>query len=497
MQNIIIAIVLSAFIPFFIKRKHTHMVFAIGFPLLTVMQIFLVQLSHEYETTTLTYAVPISFSVNQIYLNFAVFISILWLLASIYSVLYISKNYGERKLSKFMPFYNIAVGMTLLTAFASNLFTTFIFYELLTLSTLPLVGFGGKNGGGKNGGKSDIKKLLTKYMLILSFCAIAFFLPAIFMFQGAIGTTEFMQGDGTILTLFGQDFPQNESGLNNYQYAPSPLLMVIIFTMMLFGLAKSAIFPFNGWLPAAMCAPAPVSALLHAVAVVNVGVFVMYKVIYELYGTNYMIYLQLLYKPLFIGITIVIVLGMIVASIKALGSVDFKKILAFSTIVNMGYITLLFMTFSEAGVHAGFWHIFVHGITKIGLFFIAGVLYSIYHTNNYRRMAGAFNRHTILAFSLILFSFSLLGAPMTSGFISKQFMVEALSESSYVVLFGVLFSSVTSAVYLFRPVMYTVARTKKQIIDSNLSTIAYAIILPLAIVNIIAFIAGFTGKSFL
>jgi multicomponent Na+:H+ antiporter subunit D len=345
MQNIIIAIVFSIISPFFLKKKYSQLVFAIGMPLLVVLQLFLMQISHEYDTVSLKYAIPIVFSVTKIYLNFAVFISILWLLASVYSVFYITKNYDESKLAKFMPYYNASVGFAILTAFASNLFTTFIFYELLTLVTLPLVGFGGK---------LENKKFLTKYAIILLFCSIALFLPAIFMFQGMVGTTEFMQGDGTILTIFGQDFSQNDSTLNNYQYTPSTFLMVVIFTMMLFGVAKSAIFPFHSWLPAAMCAPAPVSALLHAVAVVKIGVFVLYKIIYELYGMQYMLHLQALYPLFFTVITIVVVVGIIIASIQALQTFDIKRILAFSTIANMGYIILLFLSFSESGMQAGF-----------------------------------------------------------------------------------------------------------------------------------------------
>ena len=111
-------------------------------------------------------------------------------------------------------------------------------------------------------------------------------------------------------------------------------------------------------------------------------------------------------------------------------------------------------------------------------------------------MSGAFNRHAILAFSFLLFAFSMLGLPLTSGFISKQFMVVALSESSYIALFGILFSSVSCAVYIFRPAIYTISRTKKHIIDNNISTITYTVILPLALLNIITFIVGFFWKDF-
>ena len=487
MINIIIAVIVSIVAPFFVKNKHSQLVFAIGMPLLLVFQLLLMQISHEYETVAFEYAIPVVFSVTQIYLNFAVFISILWLLASVYSVFYIAKNYGENSLAKFMPYYNASVGFAILTVFASNLFTTFIFYELLTLSTLPLVGFGGK---------MEHRKSLTKYAMILLFSSMALFLPAIFMFQGMVGTTEFMQGDGTILTIFGQDFSQNDSTLNNYQYTPSPLLMVIIFVMMVFGVAKLAIFPFNGWLPAAMCAPAPVSALLHAVAVVKIGAFVLYKVIYELYGMQYLSHLKMLYPHTFTIITLVVVFGIITASIQALQTFDLKRILAFSTIANMGYITLLLLSFSEAGMQAGFWHIFVHGVTKIGLFFIAGILYSIYHTNNYRRMSGAFNRHTILAFAFALFAFSMIGMPLTAGFISKQFTISALAEWSYISLFAILFSSVSCAIYLLRPVIYATSSTKKHIIDNNLTTITYAVILPLAVLNCVIFGVGFFWNDY-
>ena len=485
MNNIIVGIFFSFLIPFFVKKKDVYLVFAIGFPILMAFQILFMQISHEYDSLILNYAVPISFAVNKIYLNFAIFIIILWLFANVYSVFYIAKKYGEEKLAKFMPFYNLAVGMSILTAFAGNLFTTFIFYEMLTLATLPLIGFGGGN---------ENKKSLVRYMLMLSFCAIVFFLPAIFLFQGAVGTTEFMQGDGTILTLFGQDFNQDNVNLNSYSYAPSPLMMVVIFIMILFGVAKSAIFPFNGWLPSAMCAPSPVSALLHAVAIVKIGVFIIYKVIYELYGMNYMVYLQFLYKPVFFIIILCIVLGIVVASIRALNSFDIKQILAFSTIVNMGYIILLFMSFSDLGVRAGFWCILIHGVSKIGLFFIAGVLYLIYHTNNYRRMAGAFNRYTILSFAFGLFVFSMIGMPLTAGFIAKQFIFEVFSEN-FIVICGVVFASSAGAIYMLRPLIYIFSSTKKHIVDHSISTVSYTIILPLAVVNILIFCVGFFWKS--
>ena len=375
-----------------------------------------------------------------------------------------------------MPFYNLAVSSAILIALSADLITTFIFYEILTISTLPLVGF---NQDEKS------RKSIVKYVVILASTAVVLFLPAIFILQDVIGTTEFMH-NGTVSQMFSREIA--DPNLWNYSYTPSHAIMMLMLVMIIFGVAKNAIFPFNGWLPAAMCAPAPVSALLHAVAVVKSGAFVMYKVIYEFYGIQYFAHLKVIYQPVFIIITFCVVIGIIIASIKATLATDIKKVLAFSTISNMTYIFLLFLTGTHVGMVAGFYHIAIHGITKIGLFFIAGLLYLVYQTNDYTRMSGAFHRDKILTTASLIFSFTLMGLPLTSGFVSKGFTMNALANSqSFIAIVGIVFSTLATTIYLGKPLLYFNAKAKKMIFSKNIRRISTLVILPIAVINILGF----------
>lgn len=463
----------------FVRNKTTHIVLAVFSPLLLLTQICFLHFFYDENTTiSIQYAIPISFLTSYTYLYFCIAICILWFFANIYSVFYVSKNYGTKKLSKFMPFYNMAVCSALLMALSSNMVTTFIFYEILTLSTLPLVGFSGDEKS-----KSGLKK----YMITLSLCAVVFLLPGILIIQNTIGTTEFMPNVGTISSMFTQEI--SDQNLDNYIYVPSSKIMMFAFLLLIFGMAKNTIFPFNGWLPAAMCAPAPVSALLHAVAVVKSGAFLTYKVIYELYGSQYIEHLHGTYPAIFSAIISVATIGIIYASISALFTRDIKRVLAYSTISGIAYILLLFFMATETSMKAGFIQMAFHGITKIGLFFLAGILYSMYHTNDYTKMAGAFTKHKVLLCAIVLFSVSMMGMPLTAGFISKQFTLHALIESqSYIALFGILFSAAMTTIYLGTPMVYILSPVKSHVIDNNIRNIMRYVIIPMIILNVSYFI---------
>lgn len=475
MLPLFISVILAITLPGLTRSKTIHIALAIFLPLLLLMQICFLYFYYEENTIiAVQYAIPISFLTSHLYLYFCGVICILWLFANIYSVFYISKNYGIKNLSKFMPFYNMAVCSALLIGISSNLITTFIFYEILTLSTLPLVGFSG-NDKSKAG--------LKKYTIILSMCAVIFFLPGLLVIHNTIGTTEFTPHVGTISSMFTQEI--SDQNLDNYLYIPSSQIMVFAFILLIFGIAKNTIFPFNGWLPAAMCAPAPVSALLHAVAVVKSGIFITYKVIYELYGSQYIEHLRGNYPVIFTIIALVATIGIIYASIAALLAKDFKRILAYSTISGITYIFLLFFMATEESMKAGFIQMAFHGITKISLFFLAGILYSIYHTNDYTKMAGAFTKHKILFCAIILFSVSMMGMPLTAGFVSKQFTLHALIDSkAYIALFGIVFSATTTIIYLGKPMVYILSPVKSHVVDNNITNISRYVIIPMIILNI-------------
>jgi multicomponent Na+:H+ antiporter subunit D len=476
MISILLSAIIAILLPAFVRGKVMHIIYAVFMPLLMLAQILYLMFFHDTDAIiSLPYAVLISILTASHYLYFCIALCVLWLFAGLYSVFYITRNYHVGKLAKFMPFYNMAVCSALFVALAGNLVTTFVFYEILTFSTLPLVGFSGDE-------KS--KKSLKKYAIILSFCALLFFLPSVLILQTTLDNTEFTPNVGTISSMFSQEI--TEPSFENYIYTPSSKLMVAILLLLIFGVAKNAIFPFNGWLPAAMCAPAPVSALLHAIAVVKSGAFITYKVIYEFFGMQYFTYLHTLYPLIFQAVTICAVTGIVVASIYALFSKDIKQILAYSTISGMTYIFLLFFLATEESMKVAFVQMIFHSVTKIGLFFIAGILYSLYHTNDYTKMAGAFARHKILFFSAAFLVFSMVGLPFTSGFFVKGMMFDVLLESkAYIALFGIVFSGIMSIIYLGRPLLYCMAPVQSHIFDKNITGMSYYAVMPIVVLGVI------------
>lgn len=475
MMLILLSTFIAIFLPAFFRSRAVHLVFAVCMPFLMMVQLIVILLFQESGISVeIPYAIIIAFSFAEHYLKFAMAICVLWFFASIYSVFYITKKYGSHKLAKFMPFYNMAVCASIFIALAGNLVTTFIFYEILTFATLPLVGFSGDE-------KSKVG--LKKYTVILSFCAVLFFLPSVIILQSTFDTTEFTPYVGTVSSMFFEEIASQN--FEQYKYIPSSKLMVFALILLMFGVAKSAIFPFNGWLPAAMCAPAPVSALLHAVAVVKSGVFIMYKIIYEFFGTQYFLYLNNLFPLIFQTVVVCVVFGIVYASFLALKTHDIKKILAYSTISGMTYIFLLFFVGTENAMQAGFVQMGFHAVTKIGLFFIAGIVYLQYHTNDYTKMTGALSKSPILYCAIILFVFSMIGMPLTSGFVVKKGIIDVLvEEKAYISLFGIMFSGIMSAIYLVKPMLYFLTPVKSKIMDSNIISIVRYAVLPIVTLNI-------------
>ena len=201
--------------------------------------------------------IPIAFEVEPLGLLFALIASSLWVVTTLYSIGYM-RGHGETNQTRFYAFFAVAIGSTMGIAFSQNLFTLFVFYELLTLSTYPLVTHAGTQEA-KQGGRV--------YLGILLSTSIVFFLLAIVWTWTIAGTTDFRVGG--ILT--GK---------------ASPFVIGLLYALFAFGIGKAALMPFHRWLPAAMVAPTPVSALLHAVAVVKAGVFCILKVTLYVFGLD-------------------------------------------------------------------------------------------------------------------------------------------------------------------------------------------------------------------
>ena len=263
----------------------------------------------SYTLFNILPGIEIAFRVDAFGLLFAMGASILWIATSFYSIGYM-RSTNEHSQTRYFTCFAVALSATIGVAFSANLFTMFLFYEVLTIITYPLVAHKGTPEA-KAGGR--------KYAIYLLGAAKAFLVAAIILTYNLTGTLEFSK-DGI--------FPAIVQSAN-------PELLYIIFVLFLFGFAKSAVMPLHSWLPAAMVAPTPVSALLHAVAVVKTGVFTVLRVIFFVFGADLM---------LDIGVDVFIItfasVTIIAASIIALSMDNLKARLAFSTISQLSYIIL-------------------------------------------------------------------------------------------------------------------------------------------------------------
>ncbi len=368
--------------------------------------------------------IELAFRVDAFGLLFALGASLLWIATSIYSIGYM-RSLEEHAQTRYFACFALALSATMGVAFSANLFTLFLFYEGLTLATYPLVA---------HKETAEAKAGARKYIIYLLGAAKLFLLTAIILTYNVAGTLEFRQGG--IL-------PASE-------VAAQPTLLFAVFALFLFGFAKNAVMPLHSWLPAAMVAPTPVSALLHAVAVVKTGVFATLRVFLFVFGPEAMRVLGA--DTLALGVASVTILG---GSILALRQDNLKARLAFSTISQLSYIILGAALLSPRGVLGGIAHITNHAVTKITLFLCAGSIYVSAHKTEVSQMAGLARRMpwTMAAFALA--SFSLVGFPPASGFVSKWYLALGSVERGSVGLLSVLLaSSLLTAAYL-GPVVYT------------------------------------------
>ncbi|MGH9460106.1 MAG: monovalent cation/H+ antiporter subunit D family protein [Vicinamibacteria bacterium] len=367
--------------------------------------------------------IELAFRVDAFGLLFALGASALWIAASFYSIGYM-RTLEEHAQTRYFTCFALALSATIGVAFSANLFTLFLFYEALTLSTYPLVA---------HKETIEAKAGARKYVIYLLGAAKAMLIPAIILIYNVAGTLEFRPG----------------GILPESRLAEEPTLLYVVFILFLFGFAKNAVMPFHSWLPAAMVAPTPVSALLHAVAVVKTGVFATLRVILFVFGPVAMRSLGT--DKLALAAASVTIL---VASLMALGQQNLKARLAFSTISQLSYIVLGGALLAPGGVLGGIAHITNHAVSKITLFFCAGSIYVSAHKTEVSETSGLARKMpwTMAAFAIA--SFSLVGIPPASGFVSKWYLaVGSLERGNGWLLFVLLTSSLLTAAYL-GPIVY-------------------------------------------
>ena len=294
----------------------------------------------EYSLFSLLPGIEIAFRVDAFGLLFAMGASILWIATSFYSIGYM-RSTKEHSQTRYYACFAVSLSMTIGVAFSANLFTMFLFYEGLTLITYPLVA---------HKETPEAKKGARKYVIYLLGAAKAFIVAGIILTYNLAGTLEFSKS-GIFPTLVQSAHPN---------------LLYLIFILFLFGFAKCAIMPFHSWLPAAMVAPTPVSALLHAVAVVKTGVFTVLRVVLFIFGADLMMEIGVdVFAITFASLTIII------ASLMALSRDNLKARLAFSTISQLSYIILGAVLLTPSAMIGGIIHITNHAFSKITLFFCA------------------------------------------------------------------------------------------------------------------------------
>ena len=346
---------------------------------------------------------------------FGLVASFLWLVTVVYAVGYM-RGHNEQHQARFYAFFALSIGCVMGVAYAANLFTLFLFYELLSLSTWPLVVHAGTDKALRGG---------RVYLGILLTTSILFFLPAIILTWWTAGTLTFTPGG-----VFGAEV--------------SPLLLSVLLVLFVFGVGKAAMMPFHRWLPAAMVAPTPVSALLHAVAVVKAGVFSLIKIGVYIFGLDQLAAVDsrdwLLYLS---GFTL------LAASIAALRQDNLKARLAYSTVSQLAYITLGVLLAVPDGVTGSGMHIAMHAFGKITLFFCAGAILVAAHKTEVSQLGGIGRQMPFTMGAFLVASLCIVGLLPTGGTWSKWYlMLGTLDAQAWVLTVALVVSSLLSIVYL-------------------------------------------------
>ena len=359
--------------------------------------------------------IGLSFDVEPLGVVFALVASALWPVTTIYAIGYM-RGHKEENQTRFFFCFALAISSVMAICFSGNLLTLFVFYEVLTLSTYPLVTHAGTDAA-KQGGRI--------YLGILISTSIAFLLLAVLGTWQVAGTLDFKPGG-----VF-----EGSSG--------APILGVLL-VLFCYGIGKAALMPFHRWLPAAMVAPTPVSALLHAVAVVKAGVFSVLKVVIYIFGLDQLREIPLTDVMLYIAATTVLL-----SSCIAMTKDNLKARLAYSTVSQLSYITVGALLASPIAAAGATMHIATHAVGKITLFFCAGAIMVASHKKNISEMVGLGRKMPITMAAFTIGAISIIGLPPMAGTWSKWYLtIGALDADKLVIVAVLMISSLLNIAYL-------------------------------------------------
>ncbi|PLS22155.1 proton-conducting transporter transmembrane domain-containing protein [Neptunicoccus cionae] len=371
--------------------------------------------SEEIVLVEMLPGLQIALQVEPLGLMFALVASGLWIVTHIYGLGYMRGN-KEKHHARFFACFSAAISAAIGIAFSANLLTLFLFYEVLTVSTYPLVA---------HKGTPEAIRGARTYLGVLIGTSIALFLTAIIWTYTLAGTLDFVPGG--IL-----------------QGKVEGLLVPILLGLFAFGIGKAALMPFHRWLPAAMVAPTPVSALLHAVAVVKAGVFTMLKVGVYTFGIDFLADTGASDWLMWIAAYTILA-----SSIVAYQQDNLKRRLAYSTVSQLSYVTLGLALATQMGVMGGALQIAMHAMGKITLFMCAGAIYVATHKSNISQMKGLGRSMPFTYFAFLIGALSIIGLPPLGGSWSKWLLMVGAADADHKIMIGVLMaSSLLSLSYL-------------------------------------------------
>jgi multicomponent Na+:H+ antiporter subunit D len=416
----------------------------------------------EWRFFTIFPGVDFFLRIDAFGLLFALTSSFLWILVSVYSIGYL-RTLEEHAQTRYYCCFSLAILGAVGVAFAGNLVTLYLFYELLTISTYPLVSHE-QTPEALFAGRKYLVYLLT---------AGCFLLAAVAWTYSIAGETDFVPG-GILSTSVTSRFA-----------------LEVLFFLFLLGFMKAAYMPFHAWLPSAMVAPSPVSALLHAVAVVKAGVFGIVRIVCYVFGVDLMRDLHLgVWLASFAAVT------MIGASLFAIAQDNLKKRLAYSTISQLSYIIFGVALLSPMGIQGSMIHILFHGCMKITLFLCAGSILVASGKKNISELGGI---GRVMPFTMLAFAVGALGMcgfPPTVGLISKWYLgLGTVENGNFVFLAVLMISSLLDVVYFF-PIVYTAffgnsGSSKSDLQGRRIKEAPWSMVVPLSITALLSVLLAF------
>ncbi len=407
--------------------------------------------------------IALQFRVDAFGIFFGTLASVLWIATSIYSIGYM-RSLNEHAQTRYFFCFALALNGALGVAFAGNLLTLFIFYEILTIATFPLVAHK-ETPEAIRAGRKYLSYLLTGAALVFFSIGLTYQLTGTLDFVGG----GFLRGRG------------------------SDTMLRLLFVTFILGFGtKAALIPIHEWLPTAMVAPTPVSALLHAVAVVKAGVFCVLRVVLYVFGPQLLSELNLWLVLAYFSAFTVIVSGML-----ALAQDNLKRRLAFSTINNLAMIIMGAALLSPSAIIGGIFHIAGHGFMKITLFFVAGALYVKTRKENVSELDGIGRTMPITMGAFAIGAMGIAGTPPAVGFISKWYLCLGSIEAKEMVFLFVLLTSALLDIAYFFPIIYnSFFNSPKGVVDGGFDEASMLMVVPLTLCAIISIVLGIVPDAF-